>query len=75
MGLKATEAFGGDLAEEFKREEAEWRKRLESQDRFYFAVEENRVFISIAGAKNIGDKLWMLMAVRTHAGSKRQGIG
>jgi GNAT superfamily N-acetyltransferase len=74
-GLKSNpEAFGGDLAEELNRKEPECRKRLESQDRFYFAVEENRVFVSIAGAKNIGDKLWMLMAVYTLPEARGKGL-
>lgn len=65
-GLKSDpQAFGGNLTEEAKRKEPEWRKRLESSDRFFLVVEENDVFVSVAGAKEISNKNWMLVAVHT----------
>ena len=68
------QAFGGDMTEELNRKEPEWRKRLDSKDRFFFAVEENGIFVSVAGAKNIGDKLWMLMAVYTLPEYRNKGF-
>ncbi len=59
------QAFSGNLGEEAERKEPDWRKRLESADRFYFAAEERGSFVSIAGAKEIGGKSWMLVAVHT----------
>jgi predicted GNAT family acetyltransferase len=74
-GLKSDpQAFGGDLAEELDRKEPEWRKIFESQGRFYFAVEENGVFVSLAGAKNIKEKFWMLMAVYTLPEARGKGL-
>ena len=74
-GLKSDpQAFGGDITEELNRNELEWRKRLESQDRFFFAAEENGIFVSVAGAKNIGDNLWMLIAVYTLLEARGKGL-
>jgi ribosomal protein S18 acetylase RimI-like enzyme len=59
------QAFGGNLTEEAERKEPEWRRRLESPDRFFIAAEENDAFISMAGSKQVGDKSWILVAVHT----------
>jgi ribosomal protein S18 acetylase RimI-like enzyme len=76
--LKAMEsdpsAFGGDLIEEQTREEDEWKKRLENKNRFYFAAEENGVFVSLAGAKEIGEKIWMISAVYTRPTYRGRGL-
>ena len=65
-GLKSDpQAFGGNLTEELERKEPEWRKRLESADRFFFVAEEQDVFVSMAGAIKIGDSSWMLVGVYT----------
>jgi predicted GNAT family acetyltransferase len=68
------QAFGGDLTEEMERLEPEWRKRLESDDRFFFVMEEDDIFISMAGAKKISDKMWMLVGVYTRFLSRGKGL-
>jgi|ERR1035437_523198 ribosomal protein S18 acetylase RimI-like enzyme len=58
------QAFGGDLTEEKKRQEPEWRNRLESNDQFFFVAEDRGDFVSMAGAKKIND-IWTLVGVYT----------
>jgi ribosomal protein S18 acetylase RimI-like enzyme len=66
FGLKSDpHAFGGSFDEEIHRQEPDWRKRLENPDRVFAAVEENNVFISLAGALKDEEGNWMLVAVYT----------
>ena len=74
-GLKTDpQAFGGSLADEALRPEPEWRKRLASADRFFFAVEEGGAFVAVAGARQIDAKKWMLVAVHTLPSARGRGL-
>ncbi len=68
------QAFGGDLTEEKERKEPEWRKRIESTDRFFFIAEDVDVFVSMAGAKKISEQTWMLAGVFTVTAFRGRGI-
>ena len=68
------QAFGAEVGDEAERKEPEWRKRLASPDRFFFAVEEGDVYASIAGARLIEEKTWMLLAVHTLPESRGKGF-
>jgi ribosomal protein S18 acetylase RimI-like enzyme len=68
------QAFGGSLAEEIERQEPEWRKRLESLDRFYCVAEEEGAFVSIAGAKETSKGVWMLVSVYTRQTHRGKGL-
>ncbi len=69
------QAFGGSFDEESKRQEPEWRKRLENPDRFYVAIQGEEGILSIAGAikeKDLVDT-WVLVAVYTRVEHRGKG--
>ena len=68
------QAFGGDLSEELTRQEPEWRKRLESSDRFYVGLEDGGVLASFAGAKKMEQTEWMLTSVYTVSSARGRGL-
>jgi ribosomal protein S18 acetylase RimI-like enzyme len=67
------QAFGGSFDEELTRPEAEWRKRLENPNRFYFAIEENGVLVSLAGSLIDEEGNWLLVAVYTLPSARGKG--
>jgi predicted GNAT family acetyltransferase len=68
------QAFGGSFAEETKRQEVEWKEQVEKSGRFFFAAEENEKFVSVAGAKQVSEKVWMLIAVYTLPENRGNGL-
>lgn len=74
-GLKNDpQAFVGDFSEILKRTELDWWSRLKGIDSFFFAAEENSIFVSIAGAKRTSDTKWMLIAVHTLKANRGTGL-
>src|SRR5687768_6786251 len=67
------QAFGSSLADEIRREEPEWRMRLENPIRFFYVVEENGVIQSIAGGFKDNENKWNVVAVHTLPEARGRG--
>jgi ribosomal protein S18 acetylase RimI-like enzyme len=75
MGMNTDpQAFGGDLTEEKNRKEPQWRERLGSPERLFYIAEEGDRFVSMAGAKKIADKRWLLVGVYTRPEYRGKGL-
>ena len=69
------QAFGGVYSSESQGDSIFWQQRIcIVPDRFYYAVEENGVFIAIGGTKKVSDNVYMIIAVYTILESRGQGI-
>ncbi|HEX9058661.1 MAG TPA: GNAT family N-acetyltransferase [Clostridia bacterium] len=75
QALKDTpQAFGQTYDDAAKKTDSHWKEVLSQENRFFVITEINGEAVSVAGAKQIADDTWFIIAVYTKPEFRGKGI-